>query len=335
MTTLTRNDILGLLQGNDDAWLFKTADETRRRVFGDDVFLRGIIEFSNHCCRRCQYCGLRAPNTDATRYRIDAEDILAAASLIPRLGFGTLVMQSGDDFHYSTEDISRIVADIKDRLDIAVTLSLGDRGQDEFAAWREAGADRYLIKLETTDAALYATCRPGEDIRDRFRRIEALKALGYEVGSGIITGLPGMTDEILADDILRVSSLELDMIAAGPFVPHPATPFARSPHGDIIKNYRVTALLRILNPEANIPATSALDALEADGRRLGLMRGCNVIMPSLTPEDVRAAYTIYPGKNTFTTGPLAYVEEVKTMIRELGFVPSTSKGFSPRSCHVR
>nr|WP_167941957.1 [FeFe] hydrogenase H-cluster radical SAM maturase HydE [Desulfobaculum xiamenense] len=324
------SEILDLLSGADDAGLYARANATRHDVFGDDIFLRGIVEFSNHCCRRCNYCGLRAPNAHATRYRLDREQILDAAALLPAVGFGTLVLQSGDDFSYSAEDIGSLVREIKERFHIAVTLSLGDRTRDEFALWRDCGADRYLIKLETTDETLYARCRPGENLADRLRRIEELKGLGYEVGSGVITGLPGMTEEILARDIERLSALGLDMLAVGPFVPHPQTPFADAPHGDLDVNYRAAALLRVMNPQANIPATSALDALEPGARRTGLMRGCNVIMPSLTPQDVRAAYNIYPGKNTFASDALAFADEVKTMIRELGLVPSASQGFSPR-----
>ncbi|MFK4764037.1 [FeFe] hydrogenase H-cluster radical SAM maturase HydE [Desulfobaculum sp. SPO524] len=331
---LSRSDIITLLDGHDDRWLYGAADATRRDVFGTDVYLRGIVEFSNHCCRRCQYCGLRAPNTKAQRYRLDAEHIENAAALVPQLGFGTLVLQSGDDFSYSGEAIAALVRNIKEQQDIAITLSLGDRTEDDFALWRDSGADRYLLKLETTDPDLYAACRPGENLADRFRRIEELRKLGYEVGSGVITGLPGMTTPRLADDLLRLSSLELDMIAAGPFVPHPQTPFAGEDHGSLDTNYRASAILRLLNPQANIPATSALDVLQAGGRCTALARGCNVIMPSLTPEDVRAAYSIYPGKNTFTSDALAYAEDVKAMIREAGYTPSASQGFSPRSTHV-
>ncbi|XPV76667.1 MAG: [FeFe] hydrogenase H-cluster radical SAM maturase HydE [Desulfovibrio sp.] len=327
---MNRTDILHYLSGAKDEELFAAAHAEKLRVFGKDVYLRGIIEFSNHCKNQCLYCGLRAPNKEAGRYRLSIENIITLASGLPELGFGTVVLQSGDDYHYSTDDIANIVSTIKSSTNLAITLSLGDRGLDEFRAWREAGADRYLLKLETTNTKLYEKCRPNESLKDRFQRIEALQQLGYEVGSGIITGLPDMTNETLADDILKLTELRLDMLAAGPFIPHPQTPFKDMDNGTTQDAFRVSALLRLLNPEANIPATSALDALEQDGRKKGLQRGCNVIMPSFTPEEVRANYKIYPGKNTFSAGAVENARLVQEMIRNMGFIPYAGQGPSKR-----
>ncbi|SKA79904.1 [FeFe] hydrogenase H-cluster radical SAM maturase HydE [Desulfobaculum bizertense] len=331
MSTLSSSDILQFLSGRRDSELFAQADAEKTRVFGRDIFLRGIVEFSNHCRNRCQYCGLRAPNTELTRYRISRDDILLATRSIADMGLGTVVLQSGDDFHFSAEEIGGIIRQIKAERDIAVTLSLGDRSREEFALWRDCGADRYLLKIETTALDLFRRCRPGARFDERLRRIESLQELGYEVGSGIITGLPGMTHTILAQDILQLSKMGLDMIAAGPFVPHPQTPFANEAPGDVDESNRVTALLRLLNPGTNIPATSALDALRPGSRIAALKMGCNVVMPSFTPQSVRAAYNIYPGKNMIPSPALQIVESVRSAISELGLVPSTSQGFSRRN----
>ncbi len=332
--TMELDEIKSHLQGRNDADLFARAEEVKQGIFGRDIFLRGIVEFSSICCKTCLYCGLRAANHDAVRYRLRPEQIVEAARLAPELGLGTVVLQSGDDYFFSTEDIRSIVEGIKKHTDLAVTLSVGDRPLDEFKSFRDIGADRYLLKLETTDPELYARIRPKERLEDRLARLDTLRSLGYEVGSGIIVGLPGMTMDILARDILTLARLDLDMLAAGPFVPHPQTPLKDAPPGDMQTTLRVTALLRILSPRSNIPATSALGVLPPsaggkDGRALGLHAGCNVIMPSLTPESVRRAYEIYPGKNAFSDNARHSVKAVKNIIREEGFTPSPDKGFAP------
>ncbi len=336
--------ILEYLQGRDDQGLFAAARQTREDTFGRDVFLRGIVEFSSFCCKKCLYCGLRAPNTRALRYRLPPERIVEAACLAPELGLGTVVLQSGDDYTYSADTIRAMVEEIKRRRDVAVTLSLGDRPLKEMTRFRESGADRYLIKLETCDPDLYARMRPGESLEQRLERLEHLRGLGFEIGSGIIVGLPGMSLEILASDILRLAELDLDMIAVGPFVPHPCTPLADAPPGGLEETLRAAALLRLLSPGSNIPATSALNARPSkaeasdalapeDGRALGLRAGCNVIMPSLTPEDVRGAYEIYPGKNAFTANARQSVRRVRELIRQEGLLPSPALGFARKNAY--
>ncbi|MBI9080681.1 MAG: [FeFe] hydrogenase H-cluster radical SAM maturase HydE [Pseudodesulfovibrio sp.] len=334
MHTLNKQDILTYLIGANDNELFERANKVKRQVFGDEIYLRAIIEFSNVCNKKCHYCGLRAPNGAITRYRMRDTTILNAAAMATYRGAGTIVLQSGDDFSYSTQALGKIIRDIKDRHDVAVTLSLGDRGLDEYAYWRDCGADRCLLKLETTDPRQYKRLRDGEDFSARLHRVEFLQNLGYEVGSGIIVGLPDSDIISALRDILFITDLDLAMIAAGPFVPHPQTPLANAMPGNISLSHRVTALLRILNPSANIPATSALSALDSECRELALLRGCNVLMPSMTPEEHRADYNIYPGKNQSDTNVSDSLTLAKANIRSLGLVPSTSKGFSPRSHNV-
>lgn len=330
MKPLTRTEMLDFLTGRSDSELFAHAAAVKKQVFGSDVFIRAVAEFSNHCNKRCQYCGLRAPNRGIDRYRMPRETILDAVEAAADNNIGTIVLQSGDDFHYSKDFIGELIQTIRSRHDIAITLSVGDRAIDEYAYWRECGADRCLVKLETTDPELYARYRIGETFTERLKRVDALREQGYEVGSGVIIGLPGMSIQTTLNDIVFLSDLDLDMIAAGPFIPHPQTPLAKEPVGSISLSHRVTALLRILNPGANIPSTSALSALEPKSQGDALLRGCNVLMPSLTPEEHRSKYMIYPGKNKNHATATASLAAAKDMIRSLDLIPSPSKGFSKR-----
>ena len=331
---MNTHDTLSFLNGADDDTLFATAHETRQQVFGNEVYIRAIVEFSNVCDKHCRYCGLRADNRRLHRYRMGAEHILDTAALAVAEGAGTVVLQSGDDTGYSMELVGELIRTIKARHDVAVTLSLGDRGLEEYAFWRECGADRCLLKLETTDRNLYKRLRQGEDFSARLHRLEGLRRQGYEVGSGVIAGLPGTTPMDALRDMIFLTDLDLDMIAVGPFVPNPDTPLAGCAPGSVILSNRMTALLRILNPEANIPATSALDALQPEGRAKALARGCNVLMPSLTPEGHREDYIIYPGKNAGPIDGGLSLTPTRQTIEESGFVPSASKGFCPRRDHV-
>lgn len=323
---LSRPELLRLLQGDEDEALFARAREMRRRVFGRDVYLRGIVEFSNHCRKQCHYCGLRRGNTKLQRYRLSPQEILQAAARTVPLGLGTVVLQSGEDLSFDSETVGWIVAEIKKRFGLAVTLSLGERSREELSCWRECGADRYLLKFETSDPGLHARLRPGESLHKRLECLHILQELGYEAGSGVIVGLPGQSLEDLADSLLLLQRLDLDMLSAGPFLPHPDTPLAGSRAGDVPVSLRVMALMRLLSPRSNIPATSALEVALPQGRLLGLQAGANVIMPTLTPQHVRAGYAIYPGKNAPDDDVRKLVEEVKMTIRHAGLRPSAAAG---------
>jgi len=217
---------------------------------------------------------------------------------------------------------------------VAVTLSLGDRSLDEYAYWRDCGADRCLLKVETGHVKLYERFRCGESFKERLYRLEGIKRLGYEVGSGIIVGLPDTDLFDLMRDLLLLEQLDLDMIAVGPFVPNPDTPLANAGQGGLDQAFRAAALMRLLCPQANIPATSALDAISPGARMTGLKKGCNVIMPSFTPDQFKTDYAIYPGKNTSEMTVQAKLRHVRTSISDMGFVPSSAKGFSPRREYV-
>lgn len=324
-------EILHHLRAPDASNLFSRAREVRDTIFGREVFQRGVIEFSTHCRKNCCYCGLRSANLSLPRFALDDEQILQAARTALAAGMGTVVLQSGEDPQPDVQRIARLVRLLKQLGDISVTLCLGDHDRDTYALWRDAGADRYLLKMETFDAPLHSRLRPGQKAWKRLQQVETLHSLGFETGSGIISGLPDMAEETLARDLLHLTELPLDMIAIGPFVPHPDTPLGHRPGGSLSQALRAIAIMRLLRPEANIPATSALDALVRDGRVQGLQAGANVIMPSVTPEPVRAGYSIYPGKNTSQISVSATIFRLQDRLRQAGYTPSSARGPAPRT----
>jgi biotin synthase len=311
--------------------LFGAADEVRRQHVGDEVFFRGLVEVSNHCVRGCAYCGLRAANDTLRRYRMTADEVLAAAREAKELGFGTTVLQAGEDPELTAEWVADVVLRIKRELGLAVTLSLGERDQEDFALWREAGADRYLLRFETSDRELYDRIHPPHGRRsDRPELLRILRRLGYEAGGGIMVGIPGQTYESVRDDLLLMRSLDLDMIGVGPFLPHPQTPMAGGRSLRLIAGERqvpntarmtckVVALARLACPTANLPATSALATLDpAHGRERALSCGANIVMPDLTPAPYRAAYEIYPGKACIDENGATCAACLKRRIEKLG-----------------
>jgi biotin synthase len=307
---LHRSDILAWLLESDEArldMLWREADRTRKEHVGDEVFLRGLIEISNHCLRQCHYCGLRAGNREIIRYRMTTGEILACAKLARDLGYGTVVLQSGEDERLTRDGVAEIVRRIKGEVGLAVTLSLGERTLDEWRAWREAGADRYLLRFETSNAQLFSRMHPPRPGKrpTRMELLRALGPLGYEVGSGVMVGIPGQSYEDLVNDLELFRELDLDMIGIGPFIAHPATPFGKTGPGAIenqvpateLMTYKMVALARLVCPDTNIPSTTALATLNISaGRELGLQRGANIVMPNLTPPAYRVLYEIYPAK---------------------------------------
>ncbi len=307
---MTRHEIIASLRSTDArtlAALAKKAREIRDTTVGRAVHLRGLVEFSNHCRRRCTYCGISCENGTISRYRMTEDDIVRCAEIISSHGIGTIVLQSGEDPFFTAELIASIVRRIKKSTPLAVTLSLGERPVEDLRAWRDAGADRYLLRFETSDRRLFESIHPSfsPDIPCRMKQLEALADLGFEVGSGIMTGLPGQTYRSVADDLLLFRSMSIDMIGIGPYVPHPGTPLANRflpqgipdqvPHGPDFA-LKTIALTRILCPPINMPCTTALRTLDESGYVRGLASGCNVIMPNVTPLEYAERYDIYPGK---------------------------------------
>jgi biotin synthase len=229
---MNKQEIIDILSDNSkNDWLFKEADRIRRENVGDEIHLRALIEFSNICKRQCLYCGLRSPNKEVERYRLSKDEILLSAKEAVDLGYRTVVLQSGEDDNYYSDKLCDIIRSIKE-FDIAVTLSTGEKSFDEYKAYRKAGADRYLIRIETTDKKLYESMHPNASFENRVRCLEDLKTIGYEVGTGCLVGLPNQTIESLANDILFFKEIDADMIGIGPFIPHSQTPLKDEKQGN-------------------------------------------------------------------------------------------------------
>ncbi len=343
---MNRAEILTWLREDDERrleQLWSHADEVRRAHVGDEVHLRGLIEISNHCVRQCEYCGLRAGHRKLKRYRMSLDEIMECVSQAVEFGYGTVVLQSGEDYAITAPWMADLIRRIKTTTPVAVTLSLGERPDGDLVAWREAGADRYLLRFETSNRQLYERIHPSLPNRrsDRFAILRTLRELAYEVGSGIMIGIPGQTYEDVANDIEMFRELDLDMIGVGPFIAHPDTPLGRrSPTLDRsteeqvpnteLMTYKVLALARIACPRANIPSTTALATLNREqGRELGLMRGANIVMPNLTPPRYRVQYEIYPAKacifETARDCHACLVRRIESVGRRIG----TGRGDAP------
>ncbi len=294
--TLTKEELVSLLADDGiNEELFQAADSVRREFVGDEVHLRALIEFSNYCRCNCLYCGIRAENNLVERYRLEKSEILKLAQHAADLGYKTIVLQSGEDLSFKADYLAEIVAGIK-KLDVAVTLSIGERSYEEYKILKESGADRFLLRIETTNKDLYEKMHPKASFENRKRCLYNLKELGFETGTGCLVGLPGQTVESLADDILFFKELDADMIGIGPLIPHPHTPLRDSECGNLTLALKVMALTRLLLPDINIPATTAMETLNPEGRIMALQAGANVVMPNVTAEDVRGKYEIYPNK---------------------------------------
>lgn len=346
---MNRNEILQWLRETDESRLealWTRAEETRRHAVGDDVHLRGLIEVSNYCVRSCAYCGIAACAPKVERYRMTREEILACADRAKDFGFGTVVMQAGEDPGIRADWMAEIIRAIKARTGLAITLSLGERADGELAAWREAGADRYLLRFETTDPELYRRIHPSlpGTPSDRIAQLMRMRDMGYEIGTGVMVGIPGQTWDTLADDIWTFRDCDMDMIGIGPYLSSPGTPLdgplgeeLRAKAGgeqtpsDPLTTLKVLALTRLVCPETNIPSTTALATLDpASGRANGLQRGANVVMPNLTPAKYRVLYQIYPGKAGLHETADITRSKIEAQILSLGRTVGRGAGTSPR-----
>ena len=283
--------------GPDLRSLYHEADAVRRKHVGDAVYLRGVIEFSNICRKSCSYCGINRTNKAVQRYRMKPEEIVLQCEKALEQGCTTVVLQSGEDLWFDCDRMCRIIRDIKSKYPLAITLSIGERPREELAEMRRAGADRYLLRFETSDPELFARLHPDDVLKERLACLENIRKAGFQPGSGFLIGLPWSNPEIIAHDIIFATKLRLDMIGCGPFIAHPDTPLADKPLLDDRELYfKTIAILRLLNPPAHIPATTAFDAMAPHSRDRLLTLGANVVMPNLTPMRYRKLYMLYPNK---------------------------------------
>lgn len=327
---LTKAELVCLLESTPEEAeaLFAAADACRRRHVGDEIHLRGLIEFSNICRRQCDYCGLRAGNAGIQRYRMSVEEVVEVARKASAMGFKSLVLQSGEDPGYPISRIEELVRSVKAAADVAVTLSVGEWSREDYARMRAAGADRYLLKHETANAELYRSLHPDCDFHERQRCLRDLAAVGFQVGSGCMVGLPGQTTEMLAEDLLLLRELDVDMAGIGPFIPNPRTPLGNHPSGSVFMTLKMVALARLVTRNAHLPATTALTTLDPRGREKAWMAGANVVMPLLTPMKYREHYQIYPDKACLMDDPTHCWGCLHGRIASVGRVASTGYGDS-------
>lgn len=274
------------------------AKRIREEHFGNQIYVRGLIEFTNYCKNDCYYCGIRRSNPNAERYRLTMEQILECTDTGYELGFRTFVLQGGEDGYYTDERLEEIIKAIKEKHpDCALTLSLGERSRKSYELFYQAGADRYLLRHETADAGHYQRLHPEEmSYEHRMSCLKELKAIGYQVGCGFMVGSPGQTEETLAEDMLFIQEFQPHMVGIGPFVPHHETPFGREPGGTVEDTLYLLSLIRILEPTVLLPATTALGTIDPRGREKGILAGANVVMPNLSPTNVRKKYELYDNK---------------------------------------
>lgn len=302
--TLSDNDLLLLLnqlkQADEEteSYLYAKADAVRRKTYKTDVYLRGLIEFTNHCKNDCYYCGIRRSNTDVSRYRLTKDEILACCKTGYSIGYRTFVLQGGEDAYYTDDKICDLIAEIKKQHpDCALTLSIGEKSYDSYKRYFEAGADRYLLRHETANAEHYRQLHP-EELSGEHRKncLYQLKEIGYQVGCGIMVGSPGQSDRHILEDLRFMQELQPHMIGIGPFIPSAGTPMHDQPAGTLEDTLHLLSILRLMFPQVLLPATTALGTIHPIGRELGIKAGANVVMPNLSPTEVRDKYLLYDGK---------------------------------------
>lgn len=298
---LSREEFILLLSGlteEDTQYLSERARLTARRYFGNKIYTRGLIEFTNYCRNDCYYCGIRRSNRNVERYRLTVGEIMNCCREGHELGFRTFVLQGGEDLSYSDEDIAEIIRRIKAGFpDCAITLSIGEKSYESYLKFYKAGADRYLLRHETANEEHYKKLHPQNlSLLNRKQCLEALKEIGYQVGAGFMVGSPFQTMENIAEDLLYIKELSPQMIGIGPFLSHHETPFAGRPNGTLEQTLVLISILRLMIPNALIPATTALGTVSPNGRELGILHGANVVMPNLSPTAVRKKYELYDNK---------------------------------------
>ncbi|MGM9977726.1 MAG: [FeFe] hydrogenase H-cluster radical SAM maturase HydE [Clostridium sp.] len=326
----TREELEFLLENlNDDSkkYLIEKSNLTRMKVYGDKVYLRGLIEFTNYCVRNCMYCGIRASNKNAERYRLTIDEILECAELGDRLGYKTYVLQGGEDPYFTDDIMVEIISKIKKRFpENAITISLGERSYESYEKMFKAGADRYLIRHETATKELYEKLHPGASFENRRRCLEDLKKIGYQIGSGFMVGLPGQKISDLVNDLLYVKELNPHMVGIGPFISHKDTPLKNEKNGTLEDTITLIAILRLLLPTALIPATTSLGTINPLGRELGIKAGANVVMPNLSPTSVREKYSLYDGKICTGDEAAECRRCIEGRINRAGFKVEVSRG---------
>lgn len=327
---ISKQHLLDLLDNIDEGsreYLIAKAHETRQRYYGRKVFLRGLVEFTNYCQRNCIYCGIRAANNNIERYRLTPQQIMAACKTGYELGYRTFVLQGGEDNYYTDERIVELVTELKSRFPAcAVTLSIGEKPYNSYQKYYEAGADRYLLRHETASKTLYDSLHPGMSYENRLQCLRNLKKIGYQVGAGFLIGLPGQTNKDFVADLEFLQELQPHMVGIGPFIPHKDTPLGKAVRGAVEQTVTLLAIIRLLLPQVLLPATTALGTIDPFGREKGLKAGANVVMPNLSPVEVRTKYALYDDKVCTGEEAAECRQCIDQRIVDAGFVPDMSSG---------
>ena len=309
-------------------YLRATAVRTAQQQFGRGIYIRGLIELSSYCCCDCLYCGLRRSNHAAERYRLSQEEVLACCEEGYRLGFRTFVLQAGEDATHTDAWLVGLISAIRSKYaDAAITLSLGERTEESYTRLKEAGANRYLLRHEAANEALYKSLHPhGRGLSHRLSCAQVLKRLEYQVGLGMMVGVKGQAINHLIEDLLLMQQMQPEMIGIGPFIPHLATPLGKEPAGGLNLTLAIIAVTRLMHPKALIPSTTALATLSPRGRIEGILSGANVVMPNLSPTDVRARYAIYENKASFGAEAAEGISTLEEELQSIGFHIDYSRG---------
>lgn len=327
---LEREEFLNLLNNiteEDKIYLTQKADIIRKNFYQNRVFLRGLLEFTNYCKRNCIYCGIRALNKNAERYRLADEEILKSCEMGYELGYRTFVLQGGEDEYYSDDKIIKIISNIKEKFkDVAITLSIGEKSYESYKKYYDAGADRYLLRHETASKDLYEKLHPNASFENRIECLWNLKEIGYQVGAGFMVGLPAQTNENYVEDLLFLKKLNPEMVGIGPFISHKDTPLANEKNGTLEKTTTLLSIIRLLIPEVLLPATTALGTIDSKGREKGLKSGANVVMPNLSPVYVRKKYSLYDGKVCTGEEAAECRNCIENRINRSGFILDLSRG---------
>jgi len=320
--------LLKLTETKDIQKLYNKAKEIREKYFGNQIHLRGIIEFSNYCRQDCTYCGIRNSNKFVERFRMSKNEIISVANQIYEAGIKTIVLQSGEDLHFQKENIAEIITEIKSQFDVAITLSLGERAFGDYDLWRNCGADRYLLKHETANIEIYKQIHPYQKLENKIAHLKYLKSIGFQIGSGNIIGLPNQTIKDIADDILLCNQLDVDMASFSPFIKAENTPLANNSNGNLSLLLKTMAVARILLKNVHIPSTTALATLDELGREKGILAGANVIMPSFTPYPYKGNYLIYENKKCISENPQMCLPCLNLRLSSIFVTASDSHGHS-------
>ncbi len=331
--TLTKEEWVRLIEGRTeetDTFLFERARKIRQQHYGKDVYIRGLIEFTNFCRNNCYYCGIRRSNQNLHRYRLTEEEILDCCRNGYELGFRTFVLQGGEDGWFTQEKMMDLIKKIKGEFpDCAITLSVGERKKEEYEAYFKAGADRFLLRHETANEEHYRFLHPKElSLQERKDCLWNLRNIGFQVGSGIMVGSPGQTAEHLAEDLLFLKELNPHMVGIGPFIPHKDTPFAKETAGTLELTLFLLGAVRLMLPKVLLPATTALSTIHPDGRKMGILAGANVVMPNLSPKENRKFYSLYDNKRCMGDEAAEGLALLQAEMEEIGYRVVSARGDS-------